>query len=125
MLSQLFESVLDLIVQTSTNLPPDVRAAMSHTAGAESSGSRSSQALDIISLNIDQASDCEGAICQDTGMLTFEIQTPVDVNQIVNVDQLAERFAAVSKIVGKFAVFFLHFGTKCLILQRNSHFYQK
>tara|TARA_B100000378_G_scaffold275167_1_gene270718 strand:- start:232 stop:1749 length:1518 start_codon:yes stop_codon:yes gene_type:complete len=83
MLSQLFESVLDLIVQTSTNLPPDVRAAMSHTAGAESSGSRSSQALDIISLNIDQASDCEGAICQDTGMPTFEIQTPVDVNQIV------------------------------------------
>ena len=71
MLSQLFESVVELIVQTSTNLPPDVRAAMSHTAGTESSGSLSSQALDIISLNIDQASDCEGAICQDTGMPTF------------------------------------------------------
>ena len=82
-MSQLFESVLDLIVQTSTNLPPDVRAAMSHTVGSESPGTRSSQALDIISLNIDQASDCEGAICQDTGMPTFEIQTPVDVNQIV------------------------------------------
>ena len=82
MLSQLSESVFDLIVQTSTNLPPDVRAAMSHAVGAEAVGNRSSQALDIIALNIDQASDCEGAICQDTGMPTFEIQTPVGINQI-------------------------------------------
>ena len=82
MLPQLFESMLDLIVRTSTDLPPDVRAAMSHAISAEAAGDRSAQALDIIALNIDQASDCEGAICQDTGMPTFEIKVPVGVNQI-------------------------------------------
>ncbi|HAK53869.1 MAG: FumA C-terminus/TtdB family hydratase beta subunit [Vicinamibacterales bacterium] len=82
MLPQLFDSTVELIVQTSTNLPPDVRAAMSAAVGVESAGNRSAQALDIIAVNIDQASDCEGAICQDTGMPTFEVQTPVGANQI-------------------------------------------
>ena len=35
----LTSSLLELITQTSTNLPPDVRAAMSLTAGAETPAS--------------------------------------------------------------------------------------
>jgi fumarate hydratase class I len=77
-----FESVLSLIVKTSTDLPPDVRAAMKVAMGEEPAGTRSAQALSIIAQNIDQAADCEGAICQDTGMPTFEIKTPVGANQI-------------------------------------------
>ena len=46
-------SLLELIVQTSTNLPPDVRAAMSMTAAAETPGTQSAQALDIILSNVD------------------------------------------------------------------------
>jgi len=75
-------SLLELITQTSTNLPPDVRAAMSLAAGAETPGTQSSQALDIILSNIDMAVDDEGPICQDTGMPTFVVHTPVGVNQI-------------------------------------------
>ena len=75
-------SLLELIIQTSTNLPPDVRAAMSMTAGSETPGTQSSQALGIILSNIDMAKEDEGAICQDTGMPTFLIHTPVGVNQI-------------------------------------------
>jgi fumarate hydratase, class I len=75
-------SLLELIVQTSTNLPPDVRAAMSMTAAAETPGTQSAQALDIILSNIDMAADDTGAICQDTGMPTFVVHTPVGVNQI-------------------------------------------
>src|SRR5580658_3321402 len=75
-------SLLELIAQTSTNLPPDVRAAMSLAAGAETPGTQSSQALDIILSNIDMAVDDEGPICQDTGMPTFVLHTPVGVNQI-------------------------------------------
>jgi fumarate hydratase, class I len=75
-------SLLELITQTSTNLPPDVRAAMSLAAGAETPGTQSSQALDIILSNIDMAVDEEGPICQDTGMPTFVVHTPVGVNQI-------------------------------------------
>jgi fumarate hydratase class I len=82
MLPSFFDSVLQLIVRTSTDLPPDVRAAMKAALGTETSGTRPAQALMIIAQNIDLASDCEGAICQDTGMPTFEVKTPVGANQI-------------------------------------------
>src|SRR5437762_8985840 len=82
MLPKFFESVLDLIVRTSTDLPPDVRAAMKTALVIEPEGTRSSQALTIIAQNIDLAVDTEGAICQDTGMPTFEVKTPVGANQL-------------------------------------------
>jgi len=75
-------SLLELITQTSTNLPPDVRTAMSLTAAAETPGTQSAQALNIILSNIDMAHDDEGPICQDTGMPTFVVHTPVGVNQL-------------------------------------------
>jgi fumarate hydratase class I len=75
-------SLLELITQTSTNLPPDVRAAMSLTTGAETPATQSAQALNIILSNIDMATEDEGPICQDTGMPTFLVHTPVGVNQL-------------------------------------------
>jgi fumarate hydratase class I len=78
----LANSLLDLITQTSTNLPPDVRAAMSLAGADETPGTQSSQALNIILGNVDMACDDEGPICQDTGMPTFFVHTPVGVNQI-------------------------------------------
>ena len=78
----LASSLLELITQTATNLPPDVRAAMSIASGAEAPGTQSSQALSIILSNIDMAVEDEGPICQDTGMPTFLVHTPVGVNQI-------------------------------------------
>src|SRR3989454_1249725 len=75
-------SLLKLITQTSTDLPPDVRAAMSLAGAAETPETQSSQALNIILGNIDMACDDEGPICQDTGMPTFFVHTPVGVNQI-------------------------------------------
>jgi fumarate hydratase class I len=55
---------------------------MSLAAGGETPGTQSSQALDIILSNIDMAQTDEGPICQDTGMPTFVVHTPVGVNQI-------------------------------------------
>ena len=78
----LANSLLELITQTSTNLPPDVRAAMSIAGAVETPDTQSSQALNIILGNIDMALDDEGPICQDTGMPTFFVHTPVGVNQI-------------------------------------------
>jgi len=77
------ESLIELITQTSTNLPPDVRQAMGIAIGAETPGTQSSQALNIIASNIDMAQEDEGPICQDTGMPTFVVHTPVGVSQIV------------------------------------------
>src|ERR1700734_1021625 len=75
-------SLVELITQTSTNLPPDVRAAMAATGLAERPDTQASQALNIIFSNIDMAAGDEGPICQDTGMPTFYVHTPVGVNQI-------------------------------------------
>ena len=78
----LHESLVELITQTSTNLPPDVRQAMGIAVGRETPGTQSAQALSIIASNIDMAASDEGPICQDTGMPTFFVHTPVGVNQI-------------------------------------------
>jgi fumarate hydratase class I len=88
MLPGFFDSVLSLIVKTSTDLPPDVRAAMRLAMNEEPEGTRSAQALAIIGQNIDQAATDEGAICQDTGMPTFEVKTPVGANQIWMKEQI-------------------------------------
>src|ERR1700726_2529703 len=78
----LSSSLLELITQTSTNLPPDVRAAMALVSESETPHTQSAQALSIILSNIDMAVDDEGPICQDTGMPTFVVPTPVGVNQL-------------------------------------------
>jgi fumarate hydratase class I len=75
-------SLLELITQTSTNLPPDVRAAMAAALKSEMPGTQSAQALTVMAANIDMALDDEGPICQDTGMPTFVVHTPVGVNQM-------------------------------------------
>ena len=75
-------SLLELIVQTSSNLPPDVRAALGIISATETPNTQSAQALSIIATNIDMAQEEESPICQDTGMPTFIVHTPVGVNQI-------------------------------------------
>jgi fumarate hydratase class I len=95
--SAFFDSVVSLIVRTSTDLPPDVRAAMKVAMAEETPGTQSSQALSIIAQNIDQAAECEGAICQDTGMPTFEVKTPVGANQIEMKTQIREAVAEATK----------------------------
>jgi fumarate hydratase class I len=97
MLPSFFESVLQLIVRASTDLPPDVRAAMKSALGAEPDGTRSSQALTIIAQNIDLAAVDEGAICQDTGMPTFEVKVPIGANQIWMRAQIREAVAEATR----------------------------
>jgi fumarate hydratase, class I len=77
------ESLIELITQTSSNLPPDVRKAMGIALAEETPGTQASQALNIIASNIDMAESEAGPICQDTGMPTFDVHTPVGVSQIV------------------------------------------
>jgi fumarate hydratase class I len=96
-LPSFFDSVLQLIIKTSTELPPDVRAAMKTSLEAEPAGTRASQALTIIAQNIDLASDGEGAICQDTGMPTFEIKAPVGANQIWMREQIRQGIAEATR----------------------------
>jgi len=93
MLPAFFDSLVSLIVKTSTELPPDVRSAMKVAMAQEPAETQSGQALSIIAQNIDLASDGEGAICQDTGMPTFEVATPVGANQMVMKKQICDAIA--------------------------------
>ncbi|MDX2129751.1 MAG: FumA C-terminus/TtdB family hydratase beta subunit [Chloroherpetonaceae bacterium] len=75
-------SILALITETSTNLPSDVRRAVASAAVREAAESRSGLAMSTITLNVDMACDNVSPICQDTGMPTFFIHTPIGVNQL-------------------------------------------
>jgi fumarate hydratase, class I len=92
-MNSFFDSIVSLIIKTSTDLPPDVRAAMRTAMNEEPEGSRGAQALAIIAQNIDQAAEGEGAICQDTGMPTFEVKTPIGANQVWMKQQIRDAIA--------------------------------
>ncbi len=97
-MQQLKTSLLDLIIQTSTNLPPDVRAAMAAALRDEIPGNRAASALDVIATNIDMASSGSGPICQDTGMPTFMIRTPVGTDQLVMETQIRDAVAEATRL---------------------------
>jgi fumarate hydratase class I len=97
MMHAFFDSMVELITRTSTELPPDVRLAMKRATGRDPQGSRSSQALAIINENIDLASSCEGPICQDTGMPTFKIRTPVGVSQLAVKETIRQAVAEATR----------------------------
>jgi fumarate hydratase class I len=97
MLPAFAESIVELITRTSTDLPPDVRVAMDRALSVEEPATRASQALTIIAQNIDQAEACEGPICQDTGMPTFEVRVPVGANQIWMRQRIREAVAEATR----------------------------
>ncbi|HET7697730.1 MAG TPA: FumA C-terminus/TtdB family hydratase beta subunit [Vicinamibacterales bacterium] len=97
MLASFFDSMVELIARTSTDLPPDVRNAMGLALQAEAPATRAGQALTIIAQNIDQAASCEGPICQDTGMPTFEVKVPIGANQIWMKAQIKAAVAEATK----------------------------
>ncbi|PRZ15958.1 homodimeric fumarase (class I) [Laceyella sediminis] len=84
------DSILKLITETSTNLPPDVRYAIQEARLREDAGTRSALALGTITDNIKRAEENVSPICQDTGMLTFKIKAPVDANQIEMAKQIRQ-----------------------------------
>lgn len=93
----LFNSLVELITQTSTNLPPDVRKAMGIAVRDEAPGTQSHQALAIIATNIDMAHEDAGPICQDTGMPTFIVHTPVGVSQMKIAKAIREAVAEATR----------------------------
>ena len=97
-MSQFKESMLTLISETSTNLPPDVRRALKWAIERETPGSQAMLALQAMAINTDMACDNEAPICQDTGMPTFEIKTPAGTNQILMQKEIKEAIVEATKI---------------------------
>src|SRR5688572_33045705 len=80
--SSLFESILDLIRRTSTQLPDDVVRAVTGARAQEEKGSNADVALDVIGCNIVLARDSSLPLCQDTGTILFYVHTPVGYDQL-------------------------------------------
>ncbi len=96
-MQQFQKSIYDLIVETSTNLPGDVRRAVQAAQELEDKGTRSALSLSTIANNIHMAECNVSPICQDTGMPTFIIHCPVGANQIVMKKQILEAVAQATK----------------------------
>ncbi len=97
-LSQIKDSILELIIEASTNLPPDVRRAIKQAQINEEVGSRAALALNTIVDNIVSAEEDIRPICQDTGMPTFIVKCPVGLNQIKFAEEIREATAEATKL---------------------------
>lgn len=82
-----------LIVDTSTFLPPDVRVTIAKAKARENAGTSASLSLSTITDNIKMAEENVSPICQDTGLPTFIIKTPVGANQIEMTKAIKEAIA--------------------------------
>lgn len=96
-IEQLEKSMYDLICDTSTNLPKDVRRAVKAAREKENAGTRAAMSLDTIANNINMADDKLSPICQDTGLPTFKIKTPIGVNQLEIKDAIKRAMVQATK----------------------------
>jgi fumarate hydratase, class I len=96
-LEKLQESMYKLIVETSTNLPKDVRRAIKVAKEKENAGTRAAMSLDTIANNIKMADDQVSPICQDTGLPTFKIKTPIATNQLQIIEAIHKAMEQATK----------------------------
>lgn len=92
------DSILQLITETSTNLPPDVRRAIKRAQIQEEIGTRAALALNTIIDNIVSAEEDVQPICQDTGMPTFIVHCPVGFNQLILAQEIRSAVVEATKL---------------------------
>ena len=78
----LFQTLLELIRRTSTQLPDDVVRAVTSARKEEAEGSNADVALNVIGCNIGLARENSLPLCQDTGTILFYVHTPVGYDQL-------------------------------------------
>lgn len=72
--------VVDVIARATSQLPPDVTAAIRQGRTQEAEGSLAAMALDSVLKNADIACAEKAPMCQDTGVPLFWIHHPADVS---------------------------------------------
>src|SRR5256885_221510 len=94
----LFETILELIRRTSTQLPDDVVSAITEARKNEAEGSNADVALNVIGCNIGLARDSSLPLCQDTGSILFYVHTPVGYDQLEFQDIATEAVRRATKV---------------------------
>jgi fumarate hydratase, class I len=82
-MSELHDSLLELIRRTSAEIPDDVQKAILASLEQEKKGTLAESALKIIERNVELAKQKSQPICQDTGSILFYVDCPVGFDQIV------------------------------------------
>jgi fumarate hydratase class I len=90
-------TLLELIRLTSTDLPPDVEAALHQARTREQPGSAAVGALDSILENVSLARDKSSPICQDTGTPLFYVRYPAGSSPRQLREQIRQAVAAATK----------------------------
>jgi fumarate hydratase class I len=81
-MSQLQDSLIELIRRTSAEVPDDVHQAILTSLENEKKDSLAANALKIVDQNIALAKNKSQPICQDTGSILFYVDCPVGYDQI-------------------------------------------
>src|SRR6267154_3101902 len=92
-----FESILELIRRTSTQLPDDGVRAVTGARKNEVEGSNADVALNVIGCNIGLAKESSLPLCQDTGTILFFVHTPVGYDQMELEETATEAVRAATK----------------------------
>src|SRR5580700_8225640 len=82
-MSQLQDSLVELIRRTSAEIPDDVNQSIIASLEQEKKGTLAESAMKIIDRNIQLAKQKSQPICQDTGSILFYVDCPVSFDQIV------------------------------------------
>ena len=96
-MSELQESLVELIRRTSAEIPDDVHRAIVTSLENEKKDSLAQNAIKIIDQNIALAKTKSQPICQDTGSILFYVDCPVGYDQITFVETAREAVKAATK----------------------------
>src|ERR1700688_4891369 len=96
-MSELPDSLLELIRRTSAEMPDDVTRTIIASLEQEKKGTLAESALKIIDQNIALAKQKSQPICQDTGSILFYVDCPIGYDQITFAETAREAVKAATK----------------------------
>jgi len=96
-MSELQDSLVELIRRTSAVIPEDVHQAIVASLEAEKQHTLAASTLQIIERNIALARNKSQPICQDTGSILFYVDCPVGYDQITFTETAREAVKAATK----------------------------
>jgi fumarate hydratase class I len=96
-MSELQDSLVELIRRTSAEIPDDVHRAIVTSLENEKKNSLAANAIKIIDQNIALAKNKSQPICQDTGSILFYVNCPVGYDQVTFVETAREAVKLATK----------------------------
>ncbi|HEX4349156.1 MAG TPA: fumarate hydratase [Verrucomicrobiae bacterium] len=96
-MSQLQDSLVELIRRTSAEIPDDVHQAILTSLENEKKGTIAANAIKIIDQNIALAKQKSQPICQDTGSVLFYVDCPIGYDQVTFAETARTAVTAATK----------------------------